>query len=87
MAAGLGREARYSAKDLQVKDTSYMDMQVILEAQYNSVKAINPSAFSENVQLHPVTAKYGVLTASLLILNSDFQAIIFWFTSPQHECD
>lgn len=49
-------------------------MQAVLNTHLASVKAVNPATFAENVQLHPVTSKYGVLTTSLLLLNSDFQA-------------
>ena len=49
--------------------------QAVLDAQLSSLKAVNPASFSENVQLHPVTSRYGILTASLLLLNSDFQVV------------
>lgn len=48
-------------------------VQIVLDVQLNSLKTFNASSFSEDVGVHPVTARFATLTASLLLLNSDFK--------------
>lgn len=54
-----------------------MLVQAVLDAQLGSLKAYNVTGFAEDVQLHPITRRYGVLNTSLLLLNSDFQVAAF----------
>jgi hypothetical protein len=51
-------------------------LQSLFDVQLTSLKAFTATAPSSKLDVHPVTARYAQLTASLLLLNADYQVSI-----------
>jgi hypothetical protein len=47
--------------------------QSLFDVQLTSLKSFPAAAPSAKLDVHPVTARYAQLTASLLLLNADYQ--------------
>lgn len=53
-----------------------MQLQAVLDNQLTSIKNFNTASFSEDLAVHPVTSRFATLTASLLLLSSDFEVLL-----------
>ncbi len=47
--------------------------QLVFDNQLSSIKNFPATAPSAKLDVHPITARYAQLTASLLLLNADYQ--------------